>query len=65
MNETFKQAVVDFFDPYQLVELLEVPIEDIVELLEDVILENEDLVKDMMNYNLDMNEVDESLNEDF
>lgn len=61
MNETFKQAVIDFFEPYQLVDLLEVPIEDLVELLEDVILDNEDQIKDLINYT----DPSESLDEDF
>lgn len=50
MDDHFKQAVIDFFSSVELVDLLDIPSEDLVDLLEEYIIENEEQIKDVINY---------------
>jgi hypothetical protein len=54
VDEFFKNQILDYFTPTELVDLLmeedDDMFEELVELLEDRILENIDQVKEFMNY---------------
>lgn len=50
MDENFKKALADFFTAQELVDFLEIPVEDIIELFEEDIKDFEDELKDEMNY---------------
>lgn len=50
MDDNFKKALIDRYNGWELVELLDIPIEEIVEIFEDYILDYEEDLKDEMNY---------------
>ncbi len=50
MDDNFKKALADFFTAQELVDFLEIPVEDIIELFEEDIKDFEDDLKDEMNY---------------
>ena len=50
LDKNFKQAIIDRYNGWELVELLDIRIEDIVEEFEDVILDYEEELREEMNY---------------
>lgn len=58
MDDNFKKALADFFTAQELVDFLEIPVEDIIELFEEDIKDFEDDLKEEMNYK-DNNEHDD------
>lgn len=50
LDEDLKSAMIAYFEGWELVELLEVPIELIVELLEDYIIDNIEDIEEEIGY---------------
>lgn len=50
MDDNFKKALADFFTAQELVDFLEIPVEDIIEVFEEDIKDFEDELKDEINY---------------
>lgn len=48
MDEELKKRIADYFDSWELVELLKLETEDIVNLFEDEVLEKIDDIKELM-----------------
>lgn len=47
MDAEFKQILCDRFEGWELIEFLQIPIEEIVEIFEDKIMEAEEDVRDL------------------
>ena len=47
MDKDFKQILYDRFEGWELVEFLQIPIQDIVDIFEDQIIENIEDVEDL------------------
>lgn len=50
LDKNFKQAIIDRYNGWELVELLDIRVEDIVEEFEDVILDYEEELREEMGY---------------
>ena len=50
MDEDFKNQLIDYFDSFELVELLGIETEEVVDMFEDVILDKIEKLKEFMNY---------------
>jgi hypothetical protein len=50
MDNDTKQRIADYFDPWDLVELLGLTTEEIVEAFEDVIEEKLDAIEELMEF---------------
>ncbi len=50
MDKEFKQALADYFEAWDLVDLLELKTDDIIEAFEDVILERVEEMKEHIGY---------------
>lgn len=65
ISNELKLALIDRYHAWELIELLDIPIEDIVEIFEDEIRNNEDLILDELGLNNnDNNEDDEEYDTD-
>lgn len=56
MNDELRKIICDYFDPFELVEFLQIPIEDVVDAFEDEIIENIDDVLEMIGIRKDLEE---------
>jgi hypothetical protein len=52
MDEEFKKRVADYFTSAELVDHLDIPVEDLVDLIESYLEDNEDKLEDLMTYGL-------------
>ncbi len=50
MNNDLKKALADYFDAWDLVELLEIPTEEIIEAFEDMIEDRLDEIAEVIGY---------------
>lgn len=50
MTDEFKRRLVDYFDPGELIELIGVPIENLIEIFSEEIEENQDDLTEIMNF---------------
>ena len=53
MNEEFKKAIVDYFTPGELFDLLDLSdrdFEQILDCIEDTLIDNSEDIKEYMNY---------------
>lgn len=50
MDEDFKKQLEDYFDPFELVDLLGVSTGEVVDAFEEQIEDNLEKLKDFMNY---------------
>ena len=50
VNDEFKKRLVDYFDPGELIELIGVPIENLIEIFSEEIEENIDDLTEIMNF---------------
>ena len=50
MDEDFKNQLIDYFDSFELVELLGITTEEVVMAFEEQIEDNLEKLKDFMNY---------------
>lgn len=51
LDPELKKAIMAYFEGFELVELLEVPIEVIVEVLEEYVIENQQELAEIIRYN--------------
>lgn len=58
LTDILRQALIDRLEGWELVEFLQIPIEDIVEVYEDLILQEIEDVKDFINLKRDENTED-------
>lgn len=49
MDEEFKKRLADYFTSSELVELLDIPVEEMIDLLGETITENIEEIKDYMS----------------
>lgn len=59
MNNDIKKVLTDFFDAWDLVDLLEISTKDIIDAFEDMIEDRLDEILDHVGYNPDIEEEDE------
>lgn len=59
LSADFKEAIVDWFTPEELVEFLNIRIEDIIEVFEDEILDNFDELAEEIRWQEANTEVEE------
>lgn len=50
MDEEFKARVVDYFDAFDLVDLLGITTSEVVDSFEELIQEHEEMLQDYMNH---------------
>ena len=50
MDDEFRKRLADYFTSAELVELLDIPVEELIGFLEEYIIENSEEIKDYMNY---------------
>lgn len=50
MDEEFKRKLIDRFYGWELVELLDISVEDLIDALTDEIAEQRDFLEEMMTY---------------
>lgn len=50
MDEEFRSKLIDRFEGYELVELLDISVEDLIDALTDEIAEQRDFLEEMMTY---------------
>jgi hypothetical protein len=50
MDDEFRKRLADYFTGPELVELLEIPVEELVDLLQDYILDMKEEVDDYISY---------------
>lgn len=50
LDDGLKKAIIAYFEGFELVELLEIPIEDVVELLEEYIIDDAEFVAEQIGY---------------
>lgn len=48
MTEDFKGRIIDRFEGFELVELLDIPIEEVVEAFEDIINKNQEFLEEFI-----------------
>lgn len=48
MDEDFKNRIIDRFEGFELVELLDISIEDVVEAFEEILLKNEEYLEEFI-----------------
>lgn len=58
LDPVLKEAIIAYFEGWELVELLEVPIETVVELLEEHILDELTIVQEELGWEEGENEED-------
>lgn len=58
MNKDFKQALADYFDAWDLVDILELKTEDIIDAFEDMIDDRLDELEEHIGYNKDDEDTD-------
>lgn len=58
LDRELKNAIIAYFEGYELVEYMQVSVEDIIELLEEHVLDNITDIKEEIGYNNDTDEDD-------
>lgn len=58
LDPSFKSAISDRLNGWELVEFLDIPIEDIVELFEEEILDNIEEIKELIGFTIETEEND-------
>lgn len=56
LDPVLKNAIIDFFEGWELVEFLRTPTEELVELLENDIIDNQDWIAEYIGYNTEEDE---------
>lgn len=52
MDDEFRKRLIDYFSGPDLVEILSVPVEDLVDLLEDFIVDRKEDLDEFLNFGL-------------
>lgn len=59
LSDELKKAIIDWFDPDELVMFLGLETEDLVDILEDIILEDIEVIEDEIMWSTDDDEEDD------